>query len=254
MTQEEKAKAYDRVSKEVKDFFEGRQKMYSDVIKALEYLFPELAESEDERTRKEIISIVKSYRESCITEGNHRFDDCIAWLEKQSEQNLIMANSPQLDEPKPTDKVKPKFQNGQWIVWQNKCYKVNYNGCGYELIDQNGLSTSLEYGTIDESAHLWDVAKDAKDGDVLYTKGFYGDCIFIFNGLDRWKFDELNGDRAVATGHCCLTLSGNGMEFSTQGPDCIEVDTVTPATKKQCDTLFAKVSYPRMNSRACHRH
>ena len=28
---EEKAKAYDKVSKEVKDFFEGRQKMYSDV-------------------------------------------------------------------------------------------------------------------------------------------------------------------------------------------------------------------------------
>ena len=42
---------------------------------------------EDERIRKEIISIVKSYRECCITEGNHRFDDCIAWLEKQGEQN-----------------------------------------------------------------------------------------------------------------------------------------------------------------------
>ena len=38
MTQEEKAKAYDRVSKEVKDFFEGRQKMYSDVTQTLEYL------------------------------------------------------------------------------------------------------------------------------------------------------------------------------------------------------------------------
>lgn len=50
----------------------------------LESIFPELAEFEDERIRKEIISIVKSYRESCITEGNHRFDDCIAWLEKQN--------------------------------------------------------------------------------------------------------------------------------------------------------------------------
>lgn len=46
-------------------------------------IFPKLAESEDERIRKEIISIVKSYRENCITEGNHRFDDCISWLEKQ---------------------------------------------------------------------------------------------------------------------------------------------------------------------------
>lgn len=50
---------------------------------ALEFLIPELKEGEDKKLIKEIISIVKSYRESCITEGNHRFDDCIAWLEKQ---------------------------------------------------------------------------------------------------------------------------------------------------------------------------
>ena len=29
MTQEEKAKRYDKISKEVKDFFEGKQKMYT---------------------------------------------------------------------------------------------------------------------------------------------------------------------------------------------------------------------------------
>lgn len=54
----------------------------------IEKAFPELAESEDEKIRKEIISIVKSYRESCITEGNHRFDDCISWLEKQGEKTI----------------------------------------------------------------------------------------------------------------------------------------------------------------------
>ena len=52
MTTEEKAKLYDKVSKEVKDFFEGKQKMYSDVNQTLEYLFPELVESEDEMIRK----------------------------------------------------------------------------------------------------------------------------------------------------------------------------------------------------------
>ena len=73
--------------------------------------------------------------------------------------------------------VEPKFKVGDWIVWQNKCYKVNYNGCGYELIDQNGLSTSLEYGTVDKSAHLWTI-QDAKDGDVLATSA----GAFIYNG------------------------------------------------------------------------
>ena len=75
-------------------------------------------------------------------------------------------NNFELVEQKTTNKHKPKFQNGQWIVWQNKCYKVNDNGCGYELIDQNGLSTSLEYGTIDKSAHLWTI-QDVKPDDVL---------------------------------------------------------------------------------------
>ena len=140
------------------------------------------------------------------------------------------------DEQK-SDKVEPKFKNGQWIVWQNKCYKVNDNGCGYKLIDQNGLSTSLEYGTIDESARLWDITKDAKDCDVLHASNFSFDCIFIFDRLDNWEFDEPNGERAVATGHCCLTLSADNIEFCIQGPDCIEVDTVKPATNIQRNLL-----------------
>ena len=52
----------------------------------IDNIVPKLAESEDENIIKEIISIVKSYRESCITEGNHRFDNCLAWLEKRGEQ------------------------------------------------------------------------------------------------------------------------------------------------------------------------
>lgn len=58
-----------------------------------EEIFPELAESDDEKIRKEILSIVKSYRENCITEGNHRFDDCIAWLEKQGEPQPYKGNA-----------------------------------------------------------------------------------------------------------------------------------------------------------------
>lgn len=53
---------------------------------ALETLVPELHESEDERIRKEIIDIVEAYRANCVYEGTHRFDDCLAYLEKQKEQ------------------------------------------------------------------------------------------------------------------------------------------------------------------------
>jgi hypothetical protein len=92
--------------------------------------------------------------------------------EKQGEQNdsdVKDYNSIDPNFAKPIDKVEPKFKNGQWIVWQNKCYKVNYNGCGYELIDQNGLRTSLEYGTVDKSAHLLTI-DDVKDSCKLGAK------------------------------------------------------------------------------------
>jgi len=49
-------------------------------------IFPELRESEEERIRKEIKDIVLSYRSNCVYDGNHHFDECLAWLEKQKKQ------------------------------------------------------------------------------------------------------------------------------------------------------------------------
>ena len=77
------------------------------------FVFPELKES-DEEIIKEIISIVKSYRESCITEGNHRFDNCIAWLEKQGEQKSIWHNED--EEPKRGSLILLIMQNKTPIV------------------------------------------------------------------------------------------------------------------------------------------
>lgn len=93
---------------------------------------------------------------------------------------------------------------------------------------------------VEKYYHKFDI-KDAKDGDVLHASSFSSDCIFIFDRLDKWEFDEPNGERTVATGHCCLTLSADNMEFGIQGPDCIKVDTVKPATKEQRDLLFQKM-------------
>lgn len=88
MTEQQKAKSYDDALKRAKDWIDEREQLiYPREI--VENIFPELQVSEDEKIRKEIISIVKSYRESCITEDNHRFDDCIAWLEKQKEKEPV---------------------------------------------------------------------------------------------------------------------------------------------------------------------
>ena len=79
MTTEEKAKAYD----EALEIAKGIHSFSSDIaeIKRMEQIFPELAESEDERTRKDIIHFVQSRLAG--------FPECerfVAWLEKQGKQ------------------------------------------------------------------------------------------------------------------------------------------------------------------------
>lgn len=126
--------------------------------------------------------------------------------------------SPTQDTQKSTIEAKPKFNVGQWIVWRDKCYKVNYNGCGYELIDQNDLSTSLEYGTVDENAHLWNIIKDAKAGDILASKKT--SCVLIFKDIDRTSFISY-------------------YNTSTDSNDGWNRVNFLPATKEQREFLFA---------------
>lgn len=52
----------------------------------MEYLFPELAESEDERIRKAIKYCIKQGFIGCGKIENVTPDECLAWLEKQGEQ------------------------------------------------------------------------------------------------------------------------------------------------------------------------
>ena len=122
------------------------------------------------------------------------------------------------------DKVEPKFKQGEWIVWKDKYYKVNYNGCGYELFGQNGLSTSWDYKTIEDNAHLWTI-QDAKDGDVLSD----GTTIFIFK--------DLLSDGSVMSYCDCDTDSDEGDAFCPLSVNLM-CSKITPATKEQRDALM----------------
>ena len=150
-------------------------------------------------------------------------------LEKQGEKN-------------PADKVEPKFKDGDYIVYRDYVWKVFNISLEkyYELLKINNEISTRSIEDVDNNAHLWTI-QDAKDGDVLHSTGWHNDCIFIFNSLDNWKFDEPDGDREVATGYCCLFVSADKIEFDIQGPDCVEVNTIKPATKEQRDLLFQKM-------------
>ena len=154
---------------------------------------------------------------------------CNQNIEKQGEHN-------------PADKAESKFKVGDWVIDKqgivhqvaNVVEIVSENTYGYDIVGGGYFNDSIE------GVRLWNIS-DAKNGDILHSTGVHNDCIFIFNGLDNWKFDEPNGDRAVATGYCCLSVSADNMEFGMQGPDCVEVNTVKPATKIQRDFLFRKI-------------
>ena len=82
---EEKAIAYDKALKQIKELTpdeNGFVTIYPNEI------FPELAESEDERIRKELLEHCKNQAKPYIQTGNKcpQIQSWIAWLEKQGEQ------------------------------------------------------------------------------------------------------------------------------------------------------------------------
>lgn len=85
MTQKEKARAYDKALKIAKKEM-SKDGIKNDVIVCgvMKKVFPELAESEDERIKKELINYFtkgKEYLSLCSISKN----DILSWLEKQDE-------------------------------------------------------------------------------------------------------------------------------------------------------------------------
>lgn len=147
----------------------------------IEYIFPELAESEDEKIRKEIINHLKYLGKYC-QESMPNVNEWIAWLEKQGKQraNLIdidamvlkysntreketnglpvncqirsyrqgindtlnlSLNIEKQGEHKPAYKVEPKF-------------KVKYAGCEYNVLEVKDIVGVTYYGIEDEPNHI----------------------------------------------------------------------------------------------------
>ena len=220
MTIEEKAKAYDEALKKAKDILAYKEVRQEDI----EYLFPELAEPEDERIRKVLIDYFNDFHLQTFAGLNPK--KILAWLEKQGEQKLA-------------DKVEPKIQ---------KLKKGKYYVCIRDLDDNYGTRAfckgSTYYSTKDETLlpdnsnvpfeiqycvndyfRLWTI-KDSKDGDVLKEDS----CIFIIEKMNP------NGTAIV---HCCLFDDG---DFDLIGSTLsFDVDSTYPATKEQRDLLFQKM-------------
>ena len=177
----------------------------------IEYIFPELAESEDEKIRKELIEFVKS-------RGGFK-QEYIAWLEKQGEQ-------------KPTDKIEPKFKVGDWIV--NKLGNIwhidSFDAKNYQVTTNKGEHNYFPIN-IQDRMHIWTI-QDAKPGDVLYHKAENGIEYIVMNK----SLNEFNNIDSYFRYH---SIDG----FNTDIPSVLSAkcDSITPATKEQRDFLFQKM-------------
>lgn len=206
-TIEEKARAYDEAIKKAKSLYKASEPM-SGCSVILETLFPELAESEDEKIRKEIIDFLKLPHPQFVGKRDH--EKWIDWLEKQSEQK--------------SDKVKPKFNIGDFIA-NDYCFGkvIALTDDAYLLDTEQGIPFSCEHNT-----HLWTI-QDAKDGDVLAD--YAGVILFRKIGNDAYA--------DVVDYYCVVTTNGR---FEIQEKFGYWGETndaeLHPATKEQRDTLM----------------
>ena len=123
---------------------------------------------------------------------------------------------------KSANKIESKFHEGDWVVydgWITKILKVTHDG--YVNNKQGFIPKERE-----DCMRLWDITKDAKDGDVLavelgndYPSPFI--AIYKERGLDFFN------------SHCFVAFDG---KFYV-GENGHSTEDIHPATKEQRDTL-----------------
>ena len=170
-------------------------------------------------------------------------------------QHLNSLISKDSDEPKANlqpsvgqkvhETAEPKFKKGDWVVntdghvcqIERTTFSAISKEYGYDCTDGHYISRKEE-----NSWRSWDISKDAKEGDVLYTKGGIGsektDIIFIFKGIgsrdylyepcvDHYCYICEDGFHIVQEGKEYMGVLSNNIKQGT-----------CPATKEQKETLF----------------
>lgn len=247
---EQKAKRYDEAlgkARQLCDYPTSKP-----FISDLQDLFPELKVSEGERMWKLLKKYVHYNISDTVLEADYMTRECLeSWIEKQCEHakflNSIQVgdqvtrnedgelfNLSQLNrvakpnKQKSVDNVEPKFNVGDWIVYDNNVYKIiniphdNY----YECL---GIDNTIRVynSCIDDKSHLWTI-KDAKAGDVLY----YNDNIIVI-------FKYFHDDSSF----CSYCYIDGGVFFTSNDrtPVWWMNNVFYPATKEQRELLFTKM-------------
>ena len=274
----EKAKAYDEAIRKAKIIL-GCCDSASIITEHTIYdIFPELAESEDGRIRKEIISALKF--------ANHKgvYDKHIAWLEKQGETDETKAKKYLINKGYPID------ANGTFPTYE-EMYNIIREGLEEqgEKPQGNTALEAIKEEKVDNSnkiepkfnvgdwivneqgeiAHIIDMHKDCYGMERYYIEfldGIKTDTIvcFVDEDFHLWTLqDAKKGDVVAYKGNikysngvkyeriCLFNNLDNALFTLTKNSNytenfCIDVnidypDNTFPATKEQRDLLFKKM-------------
>lgn len=196
---------------------------------------PELAESEDERIRKEIRVILLNTDFSRFA-LDYTFADMLAWLEKQGEkpQGKTVLEAIHEEKVDNANKVEPKFKVGEFVInsygFTMKVVDIKEESYRYIVIGDNEEKIlNCTFRKMEESCHLWDIS-DAKDGDVLSSINTKSPFIFK-------KFFDIYHPKCSVS-YCRICYDGS---FADGVGWWINDNDVCPATKEQRDLLFTKM-------------
>lgn len=235
---QEKATRYDEALKEAVIAHKDEDRH----LKAtLERIFPELKESEDERISGNIIATIHLYYGEPLED---EAKEMIAWLEKQGEQKIKtpeeslgiesdtynkIVDECIYGEQNTTDNVEPKFHKGEWIIHlgTENIYQVVARIDNQYQLKYGDNYTIQKCSVVDICARLWDIAKDAKYGDVLAWDD--SKCIALFKNI----YDEDSFNSYGFVGCCTGTFESRQSYHDIEGAH--------PATKEQRDHLFQKM-------------
>ena len=187
----------------------------------LESIFPELKESEDERIRKEIITLIQSCDKGCYTTiSPSRIKEYTAWLEKQEEQKEINLVEILKHYPKETELYSPLYGK-LWLAEVDEkneiitCYKHHLEeGCTRAVLEQEDTVSFYSNGTTglpdfnvskDCMLFLYDITKqgEQKPADkvepkfkvgewiVYYRNDFSREILYVYDIRDgRYYFND----------------------------------------------------------------
>ena len=185
MTEKEKEKAYNEAIERVKNYYGKR---------IIEEIFTELKESEDDKIRKEIISIL---RNAYWTSNKNRFNELVAWLEKQSEQKPCMVQW-KGDNLKEVISFTGKDKNfGKWFKSFEEYEKyVHEHNNIFKLFNENGNHYEIPVGAwIVKTPDGYNIASNAvlkqKHADTIEPRFNVGDWVVNKFG-DSWHIDSFD--------------------------------------------------------------